>query len=105
MGAKALAIKCEWKNEEASGMSHPSGLYVLPVKPQKPCETYNYDRKFKKEPTDKGSPGAWASGTCGEPRPGTFFQEGRWRIPEYTNHDRSRQSGLCGPNRPALRSQ
>lgn len=45
-----MAGSSKWVNEKDPDMSHPSGLYVLPVKPAKKQENYIYT--WKKD--DKG---------------------------------------------------
>ena len=42
----------EWKNEVNPELSHPSGLYVLPVEPAEPKGAYDYDNEYNQMPSE-----------------------------------------------------
>ncbi|CAE7631260.1 unnamed protein product [Symbiodinium sp. CCMP2592] len=44
-GAVVRMAGSKWVNEDDPEMSHPSGLYVLPLKPAKKTESYTYTWK------------------------------------------------------------
>eukprot|EP00419_Tripos_fusus_P012235 CAMPEP_0172667688 /NCGR_PEP_ID=MMETSP1074-20121228/8590_1 /TAXON_ID=2916 /ORGANISM="Ceratium fusus, Strain PA161109" /LENGTH=166 /DNA_ID=CAMNT_0013484241 /DNA_START=75 /DNA_END=572 /DNA_ORIENTATION=+ len=42
----------EWKNEVNPELSHPSGLYILPVEPAEPKGSYDYDNEYNQIPSE-----------------------------------------------------
>mmetsp|Transcript_105736 Transcript_105736/g.210097 ORF Transcript_105736/g.210097 Transcript_105736/m.210097 type:complete len:176 (+) Transcript_105736:90-617(+) len=42
----------EWKNEVNPELSHPSGLYILPVEPAEPKGAYDYDNEYNQMPSE-----------------------------------------------------
>merc|ERR1719264_6656 len=42
----------EWKNEVNPELSHPSGLYNLPVEPAEPKGAYDYDNDYNQVPSE-----------------------------------------------------
>merc|ERR1712241_637705 len=42
----------EWKNEVNPELSHPSGLYILPVEPAEPKGAYDYDNDYNQVPSE-----------------------------------------------------
>merc|ERR1719461_2782272 len=42
----------EWKNEINPELSHPSGLYILPVEPDEPKAAYDYDNDYNQVPSE-----------------------------------------------------
>merc|ERR1719412_1384283 len=42
----------EWKNEVNPELSHPSGLYILPVEPTEPKGAYDYDNDYNQVPSE-----------------------------------------------------
>merc|ERR1719458_698285 len=42
----------EWKNEVNPELSHPSGLYILPIEPDEPKGAYDYDIEYNQVPSE-----------------------------------------------------
>merc|ERR1719384_1354159 len=42
----------EWVNEVNPELSHPSGLYILPVEPAEPKGAYDYDNDYNQVPSE-----------------------------------------------------
>merc|ERR1712129_9787 len=42
----------EWKNEVNPELSHPSGLYILPVEPAEPKGAFDYDNDYNQVPSE-----------------------------------------------------